>query len=212
MTLKTKSPLCNGLSTIFTIFPHQQEMKEKMDSSNLCLKASSSFLDKSMTILNENCCKNSWVKSSHVLRREDSKDANQHWAAPLRDNENKVIIYDSSSSWALITILYSLKWMWGQPMLAYLWISSILNLFSKLNTSAPSKSSQIVAPSEALIYLNLCSSLSIRACGSSEVRIGNATGGETTSVWLCKVKGIACGSDWLGGGGGGTVGSYCAPS
>ena len=46
--------LSNGLSTISVIFPHQWEMKEEMNSSDLCLKASSSFLDTSTTMLNEN--------------------------------------------------------------------------------------------------------------------------------------------------------------
>ena len=67
-------------------------------------------------------------------------------------------------------------------MAVYLSISSILNLASKLATGAPSKSSQVIISSEALICLNLCSSLSIRVCGSSEVGIGNVTGDWATSV------------------------------
>ena len=59
MTLKTKSPLCNGLSTISAILPRQREMKEEIDSSDLYLKALSSFIDISTTILNEKCRKNS---------------------------------------------------------------------------------------------------------------------------------------------------------
>ena len=102
--------------------------------------------------------------------------------------------------------------MWGHPIPMYRSIFGILNLVDKLATSAPSKSSQVTALSEVLNYLNLCSSLSIRACGSSEVGVGTVTEGGATSVWLCSVKGIACGADWLGGGGGGTVGSYWAPS
>ena len=61
---------------ISEIFPHQQEMNDETDSSVLRLRASSSLLDTSMTVLNENCRKNSWAKSSHVQRHEDSKDAN----------------------------------------------------------------------------------------------------------------------------------------
>ena len=97
--------LSDGLSIVFAIFPRQREIKEETDSSDLCLKASSSLLDTSTTILNENYRKNSWAKSFHVLRCEDSKDANQRWAAPLRDNGNKVIICDSSNPWALIIVL-----------------------------------------------------------------------------------------------------------
>ena len=67
-------------------------------------------------------------------------------------------------------------------MLLYLSISGILNLAKKLVTSAPSKSSQGIAPFEALICLNLYSSLSIRACGLSEVGVGTVTRGEATSV------------------------------
>ena len=51
--------LSNDLSTISVIFPLQWEMKEETDSSDLCLKASSSFLDTFTTVLNENCHKNS---------------------------------------------------------------------------------------------------------------------------------------------------------
>ena len=69
--------LSNDLSTISPIFQRQREIKEETDSSDLYLKALSSLLDTSTTILNENCRRNSWVKSSHVLCREDSKDANQ---------------------------------------------------------------------------------------------------------------------------------------
>ena len=67
-------------------------------------------------------------------------------------------------------------------MLLYLSISGILNLAKKLVTGALSKSSQGIAPSEALIYLNLYSSLSIRACGLSKVEVGTVTRGGATSV------------------------------
>ena len=46
--------LFDGLSTISIIFPHQREMKEKIDSFNLCLKASSFLLNTSTIVLNEN--------------------------------------------------------------------------------------------------------------------------------------------------------------
>ena len=90
---------------ISAIFLRQWEMKEEIDSSVICLKASSSFLDTSTTVLKENCRKNSWAKSSYVLRHEDSKDANQRWAALLRESGNNVITCDSSNPWALITVL-----------------------------------------------------------------------------------------------------------
>ena len=88
----------------------------------------------------------------------------------------------------------------------------ILNLAGKLATGAPSKSSKVTTLSEVINCLNLYSSLSIWACGSSEVGVSAMTGGGATSVRLCRVKCIACGADWLGGGGGGTIGSYWAPS
>ena len=97
-------------------------------------------------------------------------------------------------------------------MLVYLSISSILNLAGRLATGAPSKSSQVTTLSKVLNCFNLCSSLSMRACGSSEVGIGTVTEGEATSVWLCRVKGIAYGADWLGRKGGGMVGSYWTSS
>ena len=77
---------------ISAIFPRQREMNEEIDSSILYLRASSFLLDTSTTVLNENRHKNSWAKSSHVRRREDSKDANQLWVIPLRDSGNRVII------------------------------------------------------------------------------------------------------------------------
>ena len=90
---------------ISAIFSCQQEMNDETNSSVLYLRASSSLLDTSTTVLNENCSKNSWAKSSHVRCRENSKDANQRWAAPLRDSGNKVIIYDSFNPCVLITML-----------------------------------------------------------------------------------------------------------
>ena len=67
-------------------------------------------------------------------------------------------------------------------MALYLSISSILNLAGKLATSVPSNSTQVIDPSEVLNYLNLCSSLSIRSCGSSEIEVDAVTGGGATSV------------------------------
>ena len=65
--------------------------------------------------------------------------------------------------------------MRGHPIPVYHSIFGILNLAGKLATGAPSKSSQVTALSEVLNYLNLCSSLSIRACVSFEVRVGIVT-------------------------------------
>ena len=63
---------------ILTIFLCQWEMNDETDSSVLYLRASSSLLNTSTTVLNENYRKNSWAKSSHVWRLEDSKEANHH--------------------------------------------------------------------------------------------------------------------------------------
>ena len=58
-----------------------------------------------------------------------------------------------------------------------------------------SQSSIVMAPFEFLICLILCSSLSIRACRSYEVREGITIGGGAILVWLCKVNGIVYGVD-----------------
>ena len=123
-----------------------------------------------------------------------------------------IIKWASSNPWALITLLYSLKWILGQLMLVYLSISSILKWDGKLATVAPSKSSQLIAPSETLICLILCSSLSIRACASSKAWMGAMTGSGVASAWLCKTYNARCGTNWLSGGGGGAVESYYALS
>ena len=67
-------------------------------------------------------------------------------------------------------------------MPVYLSMSGILNLAGKLATGTPSKPSQVMALSEVLNCLNPCSSLSMRACGSSEVGVGTMTRGGATSV------------------------------
>ena len=90
---------------ISAIFLRQREMNDETDSSDIYLKALSSLLNTSTTVLNKNCRRNSWAKSSYVLRHEDSKDANQRWAALLRESGNNVITCDSSNPWALITVL-----------------------------------------------------------------------------------------------------------
>ena len=109
--------LSYDLSMIWAIFSLQQEMNDVTVSSSLCLKASNSLHETSMTVLNANRRRNFWAKSSHVRRCDTSKEANQRWVIPLKDMGNNVIIWASSKSWALITILYSLKWMWGHPIL-----------------------------------------------------------------------------------------------
>ena len=114
----------------------------------------------------------------------------------------RIINWASSNLWALITLLYSLKWILGQPMHVYLSIYGILNWACKLATGAPSKSSQLMTPSEILIYLSLYSSLSIRACVSSKARMGAMIGSGVALVWLCKTYGARCGTNWLSGGGG----------
>ena len=65
--------------------------------------------------------------------------------------------------------------MRGHPIPVYHSIFGILNLANRLATSNPSKSSQVTALSEVLNCLNLCSSLSMWACGSSKVGVGTVT-------------------------------------
>ena len=203
-------------------------MNDVTVSSGLCLKASNSLPKTFMTMLNANCHRNSWAKSSHVRQHDTSKDASQRWVIPLKDMGNSIIIWASSKLWDLITVLYSLKWMRGHPIPMYRLISSILNLADKLATSSPSKSSHTISPSNTFNYLILCSNLSMCAWASSEVGTATMAGGGATSVWLCKVNGVGCGTVWpsRGGGGiwvscgavwlsrrdGGIVGSYCTLS
>ena len=141
---------------------------------------------------------------------------------------NSIIIWASSKPWALITILYSLKWMLGHPIPMYHSISGILNLAGKLATSSPSKSSHTIPPFDTLICLILCSSLSMRAWVSFEVGTTTIAGSGATLVWLYKVNGVgcetvwpsgggggisvSCGAVWLSGRGSGIVGSYCTLS
>ena len=150
---------------------------------------------------------------------------NQHWAAPLKDMGNSIILWASSKPWALITVLYSLNWIRGHPIPVYHSISSILNLAGRLAIGSPSKSSHTIPLSDTLNCIILYSSLSMRAWASFEVETTTMAGGGVTSVWLCKVKGLgfatvwpnggggdiwlSCGVVWLGGKGGGIVGSYC---
>ena len=166
-------------------------------------QASNSLHEISMTVLNANCHRNSSAKSSHVQRRDTSKEANQRWVAPLKDKGNSIIIWASSKSWALITVLYSLKWMWGHPIPVYHSIFGILNLVNKLTIGSPSESSHTIPPYDTLNCLILCSSLSMRVWASSEVGTTTMTGSGATSVSLCKVKGVGCGTVWPSGEGGG---------
>ena len=123
-----------------------------------------------------------------------------------------IIKWVLSNPWAFITLLYSFKWILGQPMPIYLLISGILKWDGKLATGAPSKSFQLIAPSKTLICLIFCSSLSIRAFASFEVWMGAMTRSGVASIWLCKTYGAGCGTNWLSEGGGGAVESYCALS
>ena len=101
-------------------------------------------------VLNANCRRNSWAKSSHVWCRDTSKEANQYWIVPLKDMWNSIIIWALSKPWTLIIVLYKLKWMWGHPIPMYRSISSILNLVGRLATSSLSKSSHTIPPSHTL--------------------------------------------------------------
>ena len=118
--------------------------------------------------------------------------------------------------------------MWRHPIPMYRSISDILNLAGRLATGSPSKSSHPIPPSDTLICLILCSSMSMRAWVSFEVRTTITEGGGATSIWLCKVNGVgygtvwpsredggiwvSYGAVWLGGRGGRIVGSYCTLS
>ena len=95
--------ISDGLSMIWAIFSLQREMNDVTVSSGFYLKASDSLRETSMIALNANYRKNSWFKSSHVRWCNTSKEANQRWAAPLKDLGNSIIIWASSKSWALIT-------------------------------------------------------------------------------------------------------------
>ena len=75
-------------------------MNDVTVSLGLYLKASNSLHEKSMTVLNANCHKNSWAKSSHERRHDISKEANQCWVVPLKDMGNSIIIWASSKLWA----------------------------------------------------------------------------------------------------------------
>ena len=84
--------ILDGLLMIWAIFSFQREMNDVTISSSLYLKASNSLCKTFMTVLNENCYRNSWAKSSHIRRHDTSKEANQWWAAPLKDMGNSIII------------------------------------------------------------------------------------------------------------------------
>ena len=97
--------LSDGLSMTCEIFSLQREINEVIDSSGLCLKASNSLLETSMIVLNANCLKNSWAKSSQVLWRDTSNEANQRYPTPLKDIGKNIIIWALSSPWALMIVL-----------------------------------------------------------------------------------------------------------
>ena len=129
-------------------------MNEVTDSSSLCLKASSSLQDTSTTILKEYCLRNSYAKSTHVLCLKGSNEANQHWATPLRDRGNNMIICTSSNICLHITALYNCKWIRGHPILMYLSMSGMQNSTGKAATSKSSYLSQPMTPLETCKDLN----------------------------------------------------------
>ena len=69
-------------------------------------------------------------------------------------------------------------------MVVYILIFGILNLVGKLAIGDPSTSSHVIPPSEALIYFNLYSSLSMRAWVSSEVVVDIVTRGGTLGLCI----------------------------
>ena len=62
-----------GLSMIWEIFSLWHEMNDVTVSLGLYLKASNSLRETSTIVLNVNCHRNSWAKSSHVQRCDTSK-------------------------------------------------------------------------------------------------------------------------------------------
>ena len=90
--------------------------------------------------------------------------------------------------------------MQGHQIPVYRSIFGILNLAGRLATSSPSKSSHTIPPSDTLNCLILCSSLSMCAWTSSEIETTTMEGGGATSVWLCKINGVGCGTIWPSGG------------
>ena len=84
---------------------HQRVRKKAMDSSDPYLRALSSLLDTSMVVLNKNCLMNSHARSSQVLRRARSNNANHCCATPLKDNVNKTANCVSSLPRNLMTKL-----------------------------------------------------------------------------------------------------------
>nr|CAN62642.1 hypothetical protein VITISV_039592 [Vitis vinifera] len=80
-------------------------MNDVTVSSSLCLKASNSLHETSMTVLNANRRRNFWAKSSHVRRCDTSKEANQRWVIPLKDmgnNEGNLEVFKLISNYEQI--------------------------------------------------------------------------------------------------------------
>ena len=132
-------------------------MNEVNDSSGLCLRASNSLRDTSITVLKNYCLRNSCAKLLKVLRREGSSEANQRCTAPLNDSGNNIIIYDSSSMCLRITALYNYKWIRGHLIPVYLSISGMQNSTSNATTRKSLYPSQLITPSETCSNLILCS-------------------------------------------------------
>ena len=105
-----------GRSIILATFALQRLTKEEIGSFGLCLVASYSCLDTLMSALKANRVRNSWATSSEVRSLKGSIEANHLWVGPLSNMGKRVTNYASSISYALMTVLYSLKWIWGQPI------------------------------------------------------------------------------------------------
>ena len=105
-----------GRSIIPATFDLQRLPNDEIDSSGLCLMTSNSHLDTSISALKANWVKNSWATSSQVWSLEGSTKANHLWVAPLSDMGKRATNCASSIPCALMTVLYSLKWILGQPI------------------------------------------------------------------------------------------------
>ena len=133
-----------------------------------------------------------------------------NYMSPLSDRGNNVIICTSSSPCLRITTLYNYKLIQGHSILVYLSMSGMRNSIGNAATGKSSYPSQIITPFETCNNLILCSILSIRAWVSSVTHAGATTECGIVSVCPCRINAPACGADWTdGGGGGGTVWSYC---
>ena len=105
-----------GQSIMLATLAFQWLTNEEIDSSDLFLVASNSRLETSMSVLKANWIRNSWDTSSQVRTFEGSTEANHLWPTPLSNIGKMATNCASSILCALMTVLYSLKRILGQPI------------------------------------------------------------------------------------------------